>query len=58
MNYFITLVTGIFDSLANLSVVYYDLKIKRVDFDNEKGMNKMGKTKLKPAVRRSGATSG
>lgn len=34
LNYFITLVTGIFDSLANLSVVYYGLKIKG-------GMNKI-----------------
>lgn len=41
LNYFITLATGIFDSLANLSVVYYDLKIKGVDFDKEKGMNKI-----------------
>lgn len=41
LNYFITLVTGIFDSLANLSVVYYGLKIKGVDFDKEKGMNKI-----------------
>jgi hypothetical protein len=41
LNYFITLVTGIFDSLANLSVAYYDLKIKGVDFDKEKGMYKI-----------------
>lgn len=41
LNYFITLVTGIFDSLANLSVAYYDLKIKGADFDKEKGMYKI-----------------
>ena len=41
LNYFITLVTGIFDSLAKLSVIRYDLKIKRVDFDKQGGMNKI-----------------
>jgi hypothetical protein len=41
LNYFITLVTGIFDSLANLSVIYYNLEIEGVDFDKEKSMNKI-----------------
>jgi len=41
LNYFITLVTGIFDSLANFSVIYYKLKIKGVDLNKQRGMNKI-----------------
>lgn len=41
LNYYIILVTGIFDSLANLTTVYYDLKISGVDLDKEKCLNKI-----------------
>jgi hypothetical protein len=41
LNYFVTLVTGIFDSLARLSVIRYDLKINGVDFERKIGLTKI-----------------
>jgi hypothetical protein len=41
LNYFIILVTGIFDSLAILSAIRYNLQIKRVNFDEKKRMQKI-----------------
>jgi len=50
LNYFITLVTGIFDSLAKLSVIRYDLKINNVDFEKQTGLTKV--TLRKPIKRK------
>jgi len=41
LNYFIILVTGIFDSLATLSFIRYNLQVKGVDFNKKKGMTKI-----------------
>ena len=41
LNYFITLVTGLFDNLALLSLLYYNLQVKDVNVTQKKNMHKI-----------------
>ena len=41
LNYFVTLVTGLFDNLALLSLSYYNLQVKDVDVPQKKSMHKI-----------------
>jgi len=41
LNYFIILITGIFDSLAILSYIRHNLQVKRVNLDDKTGMIKL-----------------